>query len=186
MSLPILTGWLLFAQQASPAVTLPGGGRASSIEVVLVTMAILVPFAIIAVLGIILLSRHARRERELEHAERLKALETGRTLRQDASFWTPYTLCVAIGVVMPMALFGTAYFASQADAALLPYIWPVAGALGGIGIICGTLMALILKPSNPTEPDHAPDKGRMDPDTFDTAGRRGWDAGPSLQQSNHA
>lgn len=178
MLFPILTGWFLFAQ-APPPPPLPYPMSGVFFALMAFTL---------VVAGMIYITRSARRERELEHAERLKALEMGRTLPKDAPFWTPNNLCVAIGGVMPLALFVMAYFISQDNRELLPYVWPVAGALGGIGIICGTLVALILPSVNRHEPHHAaaPVKDRVDPDSYDTAGRRGWDAVPGAQESSHA
>lgn len=147
-------------------------------DLVSMLLAIMVPVAVIGIAGVVFGTRHARRERELEHAERLKALELGRTLPKDAPFWSPNNLCIALGVGMPMALFVLALVASQADPDLLPFIWPVAGALGGLGIIGGTLLALI-RPGASGRPEpglEAAAKRPIDPDTYDTAGRRGWDA----------
>ena len=49
-------------------------------------VALAIPIVLVpVVLGIC----HARNERELEHSERMKALELGRALPGDESRWTP-------------------------------------------------------------------------------------------------
>ena len=54
-------------------------------------VAMAIPIVLVpVVLGI----RHARLERELEHAERMKALELGRTLPEDEPWWTPPRISV--------------------------------------------------------------------------------------------
>ena len=71
-----------------------------------------IPIVIVPVaLGI----KYARRERELEHAERMKALELGRTLPQDEPLWSPGRLCLAIGVGVPIGVFGFAWLASGGE-----------------------------------------------------------------------
>ena len=54
-----------------------------------------------------------RYTRELEHAERIKALELGRTLRADDSWWTLPRISVAIGAGVPAVVFFCAWQASE-------------------------------------------------------------------------
>jgi hypothetical protein len=88
----------------------------------------------------ILVLRHARLERELEHAERIKALELGRTLPQDEPRWTPARICVAIGAGVPIGVFGLAFLASQTVNDPQP-VWVAAGFIGVAGVVCGTFLA---------------------------------------------
>lgn len=183
MPLPFPAGLTLFAQEAV-SVSL-GSAKPSPIATLL---AVFIPITIISVPAILLGLRYARRERELEHAERMRALEMGLSLPRDAPFWTPNNTCIALGVVMPLALFVKALVASKADPLLVPYVWPVAAVLGGLGIVGGTLLALI-RPRAATAPGPAAGglaaKRHLDPDTYDTAGRRGWDAA-TARDSSHA
>src|SRR4051794_15887477 len=57
--------------------------------------------------------RHARRERELEHTERIRALELGRTLPRDESWWTLPKITVLIGLGVPFVAFTCALQASH-------------------------------------------------------------------------
>src|SRR4051812_750308 len=88
----------------------------------------------------ILSLRQARLERELEHAERMKALELGRTLPRDESWWSPARICVAIGAGVPVGVFFCAWMASNPHASQL-MLWPSAGVVGLAGVIGGTFLA---------------------------------------------
>src|SRR4051794_12300341 len=69
----------------------------------------LIPIVIVpTALGI----RHARHLREFEHAERMKALELGRTLPQDVRWETAPKVAVWIGAGVPIGVFGCAWLAS--------------------------------------------------------------------------
>ena len=57
----------------------------------------------IAPLAIILGIRQAQRKREMEHIERMKALELGRTLPQDEPWLSPTKIGAAIGILVPIA-----------------------------------------------------------------------------------
>lgn len=118
--------------------------------------------------------RHARFTRELEHAERLRALECGETLPKDRGV----NPGVAIGVAVPCTTFGVALVASFCNAGL--YAWPAAGAVGVAAVICGTILALNPPPPPPRRPGpplsrdrEANAKPALDPDAIDVVGRRG-------------
>lgn len=177
MTLSILSGWSLLAQEAATAhgVTITAGADRAQVAILPVLLAVMVPAAVVILVAILYGIRHARFERELEHAERMKALETGQTLPQDAPYLTPNKLCLALGAVMPAALFVLALAASKADPDFMPFVWPVAGALGGIGIICGTLLALILpRQATPAERRGPGAKLASEPDAYDVASSRAW------------
>lgn len=174
MTLPIPDGFALFAQEA-----FAHGGvvveRTAAFGVAEFVIFLVFLVGGIIITAVVLGTRYARYERELEHAERMKALETGRTLPKDAPFWTPNRLCVAIAGAMPIALFVLAFVASGFEHELMPYAWSVAGALGGIGIICGTLLALLLpRVEVPTTPSPSTSKPLGDPDAFDVVSSRAW------------
>lgn len=89
-----------------------------------------------AVLGM----RYARRERELEHVERMRALELGRTLPQDESWWTPNRLALVIGAVVPLGVFACAALATFV-ADFHPGVWIAAGVVGASAVFCGSSLA---------------------------------------------
>lgn len=101
-------------------------------------MALLIPIVIVPViLGI----RYERQKRELEHAERMKALELGRTLPGDEPWLSPPKLCLAIGGVVPIGVFLVAMLACQS----LGYrdeIFVFAGLVGVTAVVCGTILTL--------------------------------------------
>jgi hypothetical protein len=100
-------------------------------------LGIAVPIILVpTVLGI----RHARHVRELEHAERMRALELGRILPQDESWWSPARICIAIGAGVPIGTFVSAWMASETLGFFEP-IWASAGVVGLAGVISGTVLA---------------------------------------------
>lgn len=142
-------------------------------EIAILATAIVIGVLCVIGLPVILAFRHAAREREYEHAERMKALELGRVLPKDAPVWTPLKIAVGMGVFVPCALFGAAFFATlfgiNSDG-----IWPVAGTVGVTSIVCGTYLtkrALTLKPA--IDEMQAADKPHFDPDAYDVVSRRG-------------
>jgi hypothetical protein len=123
----------------------------------------------------ILVLRHARMERELEHAERIKALELGRTLPQDEPWWTPARLCVAIGAGVPIGVFGLAFLASQTVVDAQP-VWVAAGIVGVAGVVCGTFLAgRYLTHGCPSRlvVNLGQAKPELEADAFDVVGSRG-------------
>ena len=129
----------------------------------------------IILVPIVLALRHARIERELEHAERIKALELGRTLPQDEPWWSPARICVAIGAGVPIGVFGLAFLASQAVGPS-EQIWVAAGVVGVAGVFNGTFLAgryftQYARPKTGADVGHA--KPEVDADAFDVVGSRG-------------
>jgi hypothetical protein len=81
--------------------------------------------------------RYARYERQLEHAERIRALELGRTLPKDEAWWTLPRISVAIGAGVPAAVFFCAWQASESLSD--PKVaWLAAGIVGLASVVCGT------------------------------------------------
>ncbi len=124
---------------------------------------------------------HARRERELEHAERMKALELGRPFPGSnfgSDAWrNPARVAVAIGAGVPISVMIVAWLATPEGRSEIAYaIWPAAGAVGVAGVICGTVLAARLpasgRPSRGFETADAK-PAADDPDAFDVVGRRG-------------
>lgn len=130
--------------------------------------------------------RHARFERQLLHTERMKAMELGlpfpdttaKSEDTESTAARPWTL---IGVWVPLAVFGATLGAALWDGvSISPGVWFAAGCIGVTGIICCTILLLRLPASivadrmPGTSSAKAPNpKPMLDPDAFDTAGRRG-------------
>src|SRR5215208_2675451 len=85
--------------------------------------------------------RHARLERELEHAERMKALELGRTLPKDESWWSPSRISVAFGLGVPAFVFLCAVKASAEPHAWPVLIWTATSIVGLAGVLSGAVLA---------------------------------------------
>ena len=84
--------------------------------------------------------KHARHLRELEHAERMKALAVGRYLPQDEPWWSPPRLCLAIAAGVPASVFFFAWMASE-SLGFHEEIWVSAGIVGLAGVVSGSLLA---------------------------------------------
>lgn len=135
-------------------------------------VALLIPIIIVpTAMGI----KHARFLREVEHAERMRAMELGRTLAGDES-WTPAGLAATIGAGVPIVALALAVFAGRMipDPLVLAAAWKAAGMVGLGGVVCGTALAF-LHFSNRAAAMALPvdKKPAYDPDEFDVVGRRG-------------
>jgi hypothetical protein len=120
--------------------------------------------------------KHARIERELEHAERMKALELGRTLPHDESWWSPARISAAIGVGVPIGVFFCAWQVSSSGMEQTPAVWVSAGLVGLAGVVCGSLLAnrhFARTEAAQRAVDRYLDKPDVDADAFDVVGSRG-------------
>src|SRR5215831_18079546 len=100
-------------------------------------MALLIPIVVApTAMGI----KYARQVRELEHKERMKALELGRTLPRDEPWWTPPRLAAAMGVGVPVGVFVCAMLASQGPGHD-EGPWIAAIGVGMTGVISGAVLA---------------------------------------------
>jgi hypothetical protein len=137
---------------------------------IIVIVALAIPMILVPT---ILALRQARLERELEHAERIRALELGRTLPRDEPWWTPARICVAIGAGVPVSVFVLAWLASQTSRDADP-IWVSAGIVGVAGILSGTFLAsrhFAQVSTSMASACHA--KPPIDDDAFDVVSQRG-------------
>ena len=97
----------------------------------------------LCVLPIVLSFRSDRRKRELDHTERMKALEMGRPIPGEEwkTRWAvPYQIAVSIGAGVPATAFGSAFLATL----MTGYhegAWLGATITGLGGAICGTILA---------------------------------------------
>jgi hypothetical protein len=126
----------------------------------------------IAPLAIILGIRHDRQKREMEHLERMKALELGRTLPQDESWFTPAKIAVLIGAVVPLGVFvsvGTATTSSGYHEEM----WLAAMSVGMAGVISGAVVAVQSSRSRKTSDSAAVVKPYVEEDAYDVVSSRG-------------
>lgn len=149
-----------------------------------VTCGILGGLLIVVGLPSVLGIRMAARHRELEHEERMKALELGRPLPgepadDDHSAAAPSSDRGArIGIWVPLGSLGIALAAtsSRPDAAASltnMAVWISAAVVGVTGVICGTILAF--RTPQPAAPSlrRAPLKPALDEDALDIVSRRG-------------
>jgi hypothetical protein len=100
-------------------------------------LALLIPIVIVpTALGL----RLARQHREMEHKERIKALELGRTLPQDEPWCTPARISLVIAAGVPVGAFGFACMATAA-AGFQEDIWMSAMSVSVVSVISGSILA---------------------------------------------
>jgi hypothetical protein len=129
-------------------------------------VALLIPIIVVpTALGI----KHARFLREVEHAERMKAMELGLT-QADEHSWTPAGLAASIGAGVPIAVMFIAFIAAPRQGSS-DALWMAATLIGVAGVICGTILAA-MQFSRRDQPSTV-EKPSYDPDQFDVVGRRG-------------
>lgn len=141
--------------------------------VIVPIVGMLIPIVIVpVVLGL----KHARFERQLEHEERMKALELGRTLPEDESWWTPPRLCAGIGIGVPIVVMGMAFSTTQ-SIGFRDEVWGMSVGVSTMAVICGAL--LTAKHFNQRAAEAARlasqdyPKATYDADAFDVVSRRG-------------
>ncbi len=133
--------------------------------IILVTLIVVVP----VVSGL----RHAARERQLEHIERLKALEMGRPMPGDAPWWSPGRVAVTIGAGVPIGVFGVVWLAILTTGTDGSFAWPAAGGVSLAAVICGTILAVHLPQQSIAQNQSRIEKPAFDPDAYDIAGHHG-------------
>jgi hypothetical protein len=131
----------------------------------------------VSILPIVLAFRHSRRKLELDHAERMQAIELGRPVpRQNECEDEPWTmaarLAMALGVVVPLGSLGCAFFASLA-VGFHQAIWGMAGMVGLGGVLCGGILAGQTFGASKSSPDRTDLKPYVEEDAYDVVGARG-------------
>lgn len=114
-------------------------------------------------------------------AERLKAMELGRSPAELGLTWTPGRVCVTVGTWVPLGLFAIAGMATLNRHPDNAVIWISAAAMGITVLVCGTYLMTRLPASSFTgsPPTHAANGAYAakpeaeDPDAYDFVGRRG-------------
>jgi hypothetical protein len=141
--------------------------------IIIPVLGIMVPIVIVpTVLGI----RHARQVRELEHKERMKALELGRSLPGDEPWSSPARISLAIAAGVPIGVFFCAWMATQATG-FKQDIWMTSMVTSMTAVISGSILAgkhFTQRAAAEAAAQAAYGKPEMhDADAFDVVGSRG-------------
>lgn len=168
----------VFAQQMINLQPEPAASAFTAAPAIIVPLfAMLIPIVVVpTALGI----RYARQKREMEHRERMKALEVGRPLPGDEPEWSPMRVALKIGAGVPVSVMGIAWLANLTlgnNSALT--IWQTAGYVSIVAVISGAVLALkafALGPQPRQDSRGHADAARkpaFDPDAYDHVGTRG-------------
>lgn len=93
----------------------------------------------VACFAIYLGTRNERRKRELEHQERMRALELGRPLPGGGPWLTPLRTGLLIALAVPVVALAIAAKATEASG-YHPEIWQAAGMVGVAAVIGGSVI----------------------------------------------
>lgn len=128
----------------------------------------------IVVVPSVMFSKWAITKRQLEHAERMKALELGLTLPGDEPWWSPPKIALALGVIVPLGVFFLAWLASE-SLGFQPGIWIAAMIVGTTGVGCGMALAVRYLAHREHVLSTADRYGKpfVEDDAFDVVGTRG-------------
>jgi hypothetical protein len=140
----------------------------------------------IAILPIILHYRGERRKRELDHIERMSAIEVGRSypgelknsLESFPKSVIPHLVAAGIGVVVPIGVVAFAGLVTLIGG-FQKEVWITAAMVGLGGVICGTVLAgnAALHKGTTPEPEgstqFATSKPEVDEDAYDVVSARG-------------
>ncbi len=113
--------------------------------------------------------KHAAKLRDLEHAERMRALELGRFNPADGEWTTHGRIGAGIGVGVPIVAM-IAAMVSSIEVGFHQEIWMFSGMVGTAAVIAGASLAAKSRPDFTGEPVAKP---VYEPDAFDVVGTRG-------------
>jgi hypothetical protein len=119
--------------------------------------------------------KYFKLKRECEHAERMRALEVGRTLPGDEPWWSPSKTIVAIGAGVPLGSFGLAWLTTVSTSAR-EEIWIGSTLVGMTSVLCGSFLAakeFARRGRAEAQALAAFEKPYLDADAYDVAGSRG-------------
>ena len=147
-----------------------------NLAMIIATAAVAILMIVVA-LPVVLSMRHAAKDREFQHAERLKALEMGQPVPGERPVEAPPGHAVSgIGVWVPLGVMGIALAATHetGHTPAVVAIWVAAGSVGVAGVICGTILAMNA-PSREAETAErcSPAKSAFGEDDVETVSRRG-------------
>lgn len=170
---PTLMNWPVLLGQAAEMATDAGAvagdlGPMNGVPIVVILLPIAV-VALVVLVPVVMGIRAEQHKREMEHAERMRAIELGRPIPGDAGWWSPARTAVGIGVGVPLGVFGIAFVASLLTEQAAPFIWPSAGGIGLAAVICGTVLASRLPDPSRSPAPPPGTKPYTDPDAYDAA-----------------
>jgi hypothetical protein len=113
--------------------------------------------------------KHAAKLRELEHAEKRRALELGRFNPADGEWTVNSRIGAGIGAGVPIVSMIAALVATL-EAGFHEEIWMFSGMVGIASVICGTVLAASGRSAAKAPSDAKP---VYEPDAFDVVGTRG-------------
>jgi hypothetical protein len=120
--------------------------------------------------------RHERQKRELEHRERMTALEMGQTLPRDLPWLSPVRVGFLIALLVPTVAFLCAWLGTRA-AGYHEEIWKAAALVGVSAVGCGSLLGGIglAQGQRKLQPAHTPLNGKLqvEDDAYDVVSARG-------------
>jgi hypothetical protein len=115
--------------------------------------------------------RLSHRKRELEHMERMRAMELGRTLPQDEPWLSPAKIGAMIAVAVPLVAFISAAVTTS-EAGFHDGVWIAAAMAGTAAVICGSiLVASSVKKTQQIDPPG--EKPYIEEDAYDVVSTRG-------------
>jgi hypothetical protein len=126
----------------------------------------------IAVLAIAGHFRHERRKRELEHLERMRAFELGRTLPQDEPWLSPTRLAAMIGMGVPLGAFASAGIATIVGG-FHEGMWIATALVGTASAIAGSVVATQAQSRRKTSDPLESSKPYVEEDAYDVVSSRG-------------
>ena len=119
--------------------------------------------------------RLEKMKRELEHKERMRALELGRRLPGDGSWLSPLRAGVLVAAGVPIGVFGLALLSNLAMG-FRNDIWQVAGLVSCFAVVCGTVLTSLAS-SRQSQDDLAStariEKEHVEEDAYDVVSARG-------------
>lgn len=123
-------------------------------------------------LAIVLGIRHDWRKRELEHMERMRAFELGRTLPQDEPWLSPPKIGAALAILVPIAAFFSSYAATETAGYHEPP-WIATCMVGVAAVVCGSVLAASSTRKGATQSATATAKPIVEEDAYDVVSSRG-------------
>ncbi|HEY2158672.1 MAG TPA: hypothetical protein VGH33_23780 [Isosphaeraceae bacterium] len=114
--------------------------------------------------------KHAAKLRDLEHVEKMRALELGRFNPGDGEWTTNGRIGAGIGAGVPIVSM-IAAMVTTLEAGFHEEIWMATAMVGVAGVICGTLLVGLSRSA--AAKDQSDAKPVYEPDAFDVVGTRG-------------
>ena len=119
--------------------------------------------------------RQEKLKRELEHKERMMALEMGRSLPGDIPWLSPLRVGFLTAVVVPIGVFGLTFLSSRSTG-FQGDLWQGAGIVSVCAIVCGSVVACLGFARQASNEAHAADlveKTPVEDDAYDVVSSRG-------------